>query len=109
MNATFVPERTGSVRCENGDGRMADVLIYWRDYAANWAYQFAGDRAFYWHSSAKCIAELQPGDRMWMVTSGGRKGTQLFLGHERGSYPSVRFSAIRQLGDTGLEPVTSRV
>ena len=49
---------------------MADLLIYWRDYAANWAYQFADDRAFYWHSSAKCIAELQPGDRMWMVTSG---------------------------------------
>ncbi len=49
---------------------MADVLIYWRDYAANWAYQFAQERTFYWHSSAKCIAELQPGDRMWMVTSG---------------------------------------
>ncbi len=49
---------------------MADVLIYWRDYAANWAYQFAGERAFYWHSSAKCVAELLSGDRMWMVTSG---------------------------------------
>ena len=49
---------------------MADVLMYWRDYAANWVRQFADDRAFYWHSSAKCIAELQPGDRMWMVTSG---------------------------------------
>ncbi len=49
---------------------MADVLIYWRDYAANWAHQNAGDRAFYWHSSAKCIAELQPGDRMWMVIFG---------------------------------------
>jgi hypothetical protein len=49
---------------------MADVLIYWRDHAANWAYQFAEERAFHWHSSAKCIAELQPGDRMWMVTSG---------------------------------------
>ena len=42
---------------------MADVLIYWRDYAANWAYLFAEERAFYWHSSAKCIAELQLGDR----------------------------------------------
>jgi len=49
---------------------MADVLIYWRDYAANWAYQFSGDRAFFWHSSAKCVAELLPGDRMWMVASG---------------------------------------
>lgn len=49
---------------------MADVLIYWRDHAANWAHQLVEDRAFYWHSSAKCIAELQPGNRMWMVTSG---------------------------------------
>ena len=39
---------------------MADVLIYRRDYAANSAYQFAGVRAFYWHSSDKCIAELLP-------------------------------------------------
>ncbi len=31
---------------------MADVLIYWRDYAANWAYH------------AKCVAEFLPGDRM---------------------------------------------
>ena len=49
---------------------MADVLIYWRDYQANWVYQLAGDRAWYWHSSARCVAELRPGDRMWMVTSG---------------------------------------
>ncbi len=53
---------------------MADVLVYWRDYPANWAYRFSGDRAFYWHSSAKCVAEVLPGDRMWMVTSG--KGLQ---------------------------------
>ncbi len=49
---------------------MSGMLIYWRDRAADWACEFAGDRAFYWHSSARCIAELQPGDRMWMVTSG---------------------------------------
>ena len=49
---------------------MADLLIYWRDYAANSVYQFTGDRPFIWHSSAKCVAELQAGDRMWMVTSG---------------------------------------
>ena len=61
---------------------MSDVLIYWRDYAANRGN--APDEAsglpddggngdggvLVWHSSAKCIAELQPGDRMWMVTSG---------------------------------------
>ena len=41
---------------------MAEMLVYWRAYAANWAYQFAEERAFFWHSSAKCIADLQPGE-----------------------------------------------
>ncbi len=57
---------------------MADVLIYWRDFAANRgtspgkAFGLPDDDGgvLVWHSSAKCIAELQPGDRMWMVTSG---------------------------------------
>ncbi|MCK4658896.1 MAG: hypothetical protein KAV82_05180 [Phycisphaerae bacterium] len=56
---------------------MSDVLIYWRDYAANRGSSPGkasglpddGD-VLVWHSSAKCIADLQPGDRMWMVTSG---------------------------------------
>ena len=43
---------------------MADVLIYWRDYAADWAYQFAGERAFYGHRSAKCLAELPHDNRI---------------------------------------------
>lgn len=46
---------------------MADVRIYWREHTANWAYQFAGGRAFYWNRSAKCRVELLRGDRMWMV------------------------------------------
>jgi len=50
-----------------------DILVYWRDYAANWTHQFAEEPALYWHSSAKCIAELQPGDRMWMVTADFRR------------------------------------
>ncbi|MFQ5464108.1 MAG: hypothetical protein ACE5E5_15960 [Phycisphaerae bacterium] len=56
---------------------MADVLIYWRDYAENRG-TLSGKASglqddggvLVWHSSAKCIADLQPGDRMWMVTSG---------------------------------------
>lgn len=55
---------------------MADVLTYWRDYRANWACQETGERAFCWNSSAKCIAELLPGDRMWMVTSGKAVGCE---------------------------------
>jgi hypothetical protein len=56
---------------------MPDLLIYWRDYAANRGTspgKVSGlpddGGVLVWHSSAKCIAELQPGDRMWMVTSG---------------------------------------
>ncbi len=49
---------------------MTDVLIYWRDYRQNWVRQFAGERAYYWHSNAKLLGELMPGDRLWMVTSG---------------------------------------
>jgi hypothetical protein len=47
-----------------------DLLLYWRDYRANWTSSQSASRAFFWHSSAKCVAELMPGDRMWMVTSG---------------------------------------
>ena len=56
---------------------MSDVLIYWRDYAANRGTSSGkasglpdDGGVLVWHSSAKCIAELQPGDRMWMVASG---------------------------------------
>ncbi len=44
---------------------MTDVLIYWRDYRKNAAGQYAG-----WHSNSHALGKLQPGDRMWMVTSG---------------------------------------
>jgi hypothetical protein len=49
---------------------MTDVMIYWRDYRQNTIRQFAGERAYHWHSNAKLLAELLPGDRLWFVTSG---------------------------------------
>src|ERR1700677_2821053 len=49
---------------------MTDMLIYLRDFRRNWVRQFAGERAFYWHSNAKLLGELLPGDRLWFVTSG---------------------------------------
>lgn len=55
---------------------MTDVLIYWRDYKQNWVRQFAGDRAWFWHSNAKLLSELQPGDHLWMVTSGANVGQE---------------------------------
>ncbi len=74
---------------------MADVLIYWRNYTAHWAYQFAGERAFFWHSMAKCFAELQPGDRMRMVTSG--KGLREDMGFLVGVWamPSYPYNPFR--------------
>ncbi len=57
---------------------MSDVLVYWRDYAANEP-EGSSERCLYrWHSSANCMAELLPGDQMWMtamfnpwITNGG--------------------------------------
>lgn len=48
---------------------MTDVLVYWRDYRRNWADQTAG-RGWRWHSKAQLLGGLQPGDHLWMVTSG---------------------------------------
>lgn len=44
---------------------MTDVLIYWRDYRKNAEGQITA-----WHSNAKLLGELLPGDRLWFVTSG---------------------------------------
>ncbi len=49
---------------------MTDILIYWRDYRQNWIRRFAGERAYHWHSNARLLSGLQPGDRLWFVTSG---------------------------------------
>ena len=47
---------------------MTDVLIYWRDYRRIGAMPVT--RAWQWHSKAKVLGILQPGDHLWMVTSG---------------------------------------
>src|SRR5262245_17729068 len=54
---------------------MTNILIYWRDYKQNWVRQFARDRGTLWHSNAKVLANLVPGDRLWMVTSGANVGS----------------------------------
>lgn len=50
---------------------MTDVLIYWRDYRKNVEEPVAA-----WHSNAKLLGELQPGDRLWFVTSGKNLGQE---------------------------------
>jgi hypothetical protein len=44
---------------------MTDVLIYWRDYRKN-----AERPTWDWHTNAGLLARVQPGDRLWFVTSG---------------------------------------
>jgi hypothetical protein len=44
---------------------MSDVLIYWRDYRKN---LITGVTA--WHSNARLLGKLLPGDLLWFVTSG---------------------------------------
>jgi hypothetical protein len=44
---------------------MVDVLIYWRDYRKN-----AEGPIPAWHSNSQMLGDLQPGDRLWFVTSG---------------------------------------
>jgi hypothetical protein len=45
---------------------MTDVLVFWRDYRKNTAKR----DALRWHSKARILGELLPGDRLWLVTSG---------------------------------------
>lgn len=73
---------------------MADVLTYWRDYAANWPYRQMGERALCWHSSARCIAELLPGDRPWRVTS----GRELHRRQDAGAISAVHASFLIGIG-----------
>jgi hypothetical protein len=46
---------------------MTDVLIYCLDYRKN-----AERPTWRWHTNARLLAGLQPGDRLWFVTSGLR-------------------------------------
>ena len=55
---------------------MADILLYWRDFKQDWVRQFAGEYAYFWHSNARILINLQAGDRLWLVTSGKN------IGHE---------------------------
>jgi hypothetical protein len=44
---------------------VTDVLIYWRDYRKN------SERPLWnWNTNSRLLAGLQPGDRLWFVTSG---------------------------------------
>ncbi len=55
---------------------MADVLVYWRDFKRNRGREGAGETASYWHSNSALLGELQPGDRLWLVTSGQNVGQE---------------------------------
>jgi hypothetical protein len=42
---------------------MGDVLVYWRDYAANWPYRQMGERAFFLRKNARLIARPPPAEQ----------------------------------------------
>ena len=45
---------------------MTDVLIYWKNYRSD----SARGESLRWHSNHRVFADLVPGDRLWVVTSG---------------------------------------
>jgi len=49
---------------------MTDVMAYEKDYRAD----AAQGKTACWHSNHRVFADLLPGDRLWVVTSGGRVG-----------------------------------
>ncbi len=53
---------------------MTDVLVYWRDYKRNRAREAGEQTPSHWHSNSPLLGELQPGDRLWFVTSGQNVG-----------------------------------
>ena len=64
------PKTRANRYCTGVYDTLSDVLIYWRDYKQNWVYEGIGERAWYWHSNAKLVGDLLPGDRVWLVASG---------------------------------------
>ena len=51
---------------------MTDVLVYWPDYRRD----TVTDEPRRWHSNHRVFADLLPGDRLWVVTSGKSLGLE---------------------------------
>jgi hypothetical protein len=51
---------------------MTHVLVYWPDYRSNGA----AEDARQWHSNHRLFADLLPGDRLWVITSGKSLGRE---------------------------------
>jgi hypothetical protein len=51
---------------------MTDLLVYWPDYPIN----RAAGHACQWHSNHRVFADLLPGDRLWVITSGKSLGRE---------------------------------
>ena len=49
---------------------MTDVLVYDKDYRS----EQAQGESLRWHSNHRVFADLVPGDRLWVVTSGKSLG-----------------------------------
>lgn len=53
---------------------MTGVLIFGGEYRANRVDQFVGEQADCWRSNSKIVGKLEPGDKVWPVTSGKSLG-----------------------------------
>lgn len=51
---------------------MTDVLVYDKDYR----FQKAEEGCLKWHSNHRVFADLLPGDRLWVITSGKSLGRE---------------------------------
>lgn len=55
---------------------MTNLLVYWRDCLRNRADDAVVGDARVWHSSARVMQSLTPGDRLWLVGSGQALGVE---------------------------------
>lgn len=53
---------------------MADLLVYWRDCRRNRESDLSTGGLRMWHSSSRLIGGLEPGDRLWLISSGQSLG-----------------------------------
>jgi hypothetical protein len=75
---------------------MTDVLVYWPDYCRD----AAKEEPRRWHSNHRVFADLLPGDRLWVITSGKSLG----LGNESAGYVVAVWPVVQVVKNPGDDP-----
>jgi hypothetical protein len=55
---------------------MTDVLLYCRDFRSALAPEMNGRQVTCWPTNVRWLGTLQPGDRLWIVSSGANLGRE---------------------------------